>query len=198
MTEDEARAWTEQRFGSAAVDRLARFAACVLEENSRQNLISPTSAPHIWTRHIVDSLQLAALGGEELWLDIGTGGGFPGLAIAIVRSQPMMLVEPRRKRAEFLRQCAEAFGLRHVTVVAAKVENVICSAGIISARAVASVENLLHAAAHCSTFGTRWLLPRGAVNTAELASIAAKRSMMFHVEHSITQRESSIVVMSAR
>lgn len=198
MTENDARAWVGERFGAEAVGRLSAFANEVIAENVRQNLISPASVEQIWVRHIVDSLQLVALAQDGPWLDVGTGGGFPGLAIALVRDGPMMLVEPRRKRAEFLQRCVDILGLAHVEISARKVEQVTWPATTISARAVTSIENLLRAAGHCATPSTQWLLPRGAVDGAELTQTARRHGLMFHVEHSVTQAGSAIVVLNAR
>ncbi len=198
MTEDEAQDWTRARFGAEATERLAAFLAMVVEENGRQNLIAPSTIGTIWDRHAVDSLQLVALadGAGDRWLDIGTGGGFPGLAVAAVRPYAMILVEPRRKRAEFLAACVDRLGLGdRVTVETAKVENVQATVDIISARAVSSVGNLLRGAAHCATQDTRWLLPRGRLDEGERAVLQQTWRMMFHVEHSVTNPESAIVVL---
>ncbi|RZM33276.1 MAG: 16S rRNA (guanine(527)-N(7))-methyltransferase RsmG, partial [Sphingomonas sp.] len=106
MTEDDAQSWTTERFGAEATERLNAFVAMVVEEAPHQNLIAPSTIPTIWDRHVVDSLQLIALAGADTsakrWLDIGTGGGFPGMVVALVREGPVDLVEPRRRRADFL------------------------------------------------------------------------------------------------
>lgn len=199
MTEEEAFAWATERLDDRTIDRLQRFAAMVIGENERQNLISPASIPFIWSRHIVDSLQLLNLAdGPECWLDVGTGGGFPGVVVAIARGGPVILAEPRRKRATFLAECVAALGLSDVRVEGSKVEQVVASAAVISARAVTSIGNLLRAAAHCATPDTRWLLPRGSIDRNELSDLASTFGMVFHVEQSITHAGSSIVIMEAR
>ena len=200
MTEDEARDWVRARVSAEEFDALSQFVAWVVEENDRQNLISPASVPAIWVRHVVDSLQLRELAGgpSGSWLDIGTGGGFPGMVLAITGCAPIMLVEPRKKRAAFLDGCADRLGLSGVTVAACKVEQVDWIADVITARAVASVEKLLLAAAHCATTRTRWLLPRGTVDTAALPSLSARHQLVFHVEQSLTQSDSAILVLEGR
>lgn len=199
MTEEEALAWVEARFDPAIVERLHTFAAMVIDENMRQNLISPASMTAIWSRHIVDSLQLLAFApATGMWIDIGTGGGFPGMVVAIARGGPVMLVEPRRKRADFLQQSVDRLELPDTSVAAAKIERVVGSAAVISARAVDRIENLLRAAAHCATPKTRWLLPRGSIDRTQLKALAADRRLMFHVEQSLTSEASSIVVLEAR
>lgn len=198
MTEDEARNWVLARFGAEATERLSAFLMMVVEENDRQNLIAPSTIATIWDRHAVDSLQLLALAGDgaKNWLDIGTGGGFPGLAVAIVKPLTMALVEPRKRRAEFLSDCVERLGLSdRVSVHTAKVQNVAAISDVISARAVATIGNLLRAASHCATKETRWLLPRGQVGERELVALRQHWRVMFHVEHSVTNPESSIVIL---
>ena len=200
MTEDDAKAWIAERFGAEATDRLAAFLDMVVAEAPHQNLIAPSTIPTIWDRHVVDSLQLVALAGANTgakrWLDIGTGGGFPGMVVALVREGPIDLVEPRRRRADFLQLCVARLGLGgQVSVHASKVENATADAAIISARAVASLQNLLRSAAHCATKETRWLLPRGRFDEEELAALNQHWRFMFHVEQSVTNPESSIVVL---
>jgi len=197
MTEDDAKAWVAERFGIEARDRLGAFLDMVVAEAPHQNLIAPSTIESIWVRHAVDSLQLIGMAGAaKRWTDVGTGGGFPGLAVAVVMPVTMVLVEPRRRRADFLSLCIARLGLSdRVSVEAKKIENVVGTADIISARAVASVENLLRAASHCATKDTRWLLPRGRLDDDELAALHKHWRFMFHVEQSVTNPESSIVVL---
>ena len=198
MTEDEAKSWAAERFGRPVLERLDHFVSLVIDENSRQNLISPASVASIWSRHVVDSLQLLPLVDDARdWLDIGTGGGFPGMVIAIASATPMLLVEPRRKRADFLEHCACSLELPAVSVAASKIEQIEAKAAVISARAVAPIGNILRAASHCATPATQWVLPRGSVDKAELATIAQRYRLMFHVKQSLTNADSSIVVLSA-
>ena len=147
MTEQDARDWVAARFDAAAIDRLARLAAIVVAESDRQNLIARSTLDQIWSRHIVDSLQLLGHAHPGRWLDIGSGAGFPGLAVAAAEPhRPMILVEPRRLRADYLRQAALSLGLSNVEVIAAKVESVREKAQVISARAVARIAALFAAA----------------------------------------------------
>lgn len=195
MTEDEARDWIADRFSPKERARLERFAAMVAEETERQNLIAPSTLATLWTRHMVDSLQLVDFAPVDgAWLDIGTGGGFPGLAVACVRETAVHLVEPRRKRAEFLAHAAEALGLPHVQVHGCKVEAVDARARVVSARAVAAIPALVEAARHVASRDTIWLLPRGRVTPDETAGLHAQ-ARVFHVEQSLTDPESKIVVL---
>jgi 16S rRNA (guanine527-N7)-methyltransferase len=197
VTEDEARGWIEERHGAAGVDAMARLAALVRDEATRQNLIAPSTLDEIWTRHIVDSAQLIPLADASAgtWLDIGTGAGFPGLVVAALTDRSIWLVEPRKRRADFLSACCDALGVAsRTTVVTGKVERIEVQAAVISARAVASLWELLAAAAHCSTWNTLWLLPKGRSAREEIASAQQSWHGVFHVERSVTDPESLIVI----
>ncbi|MDQ1228903.1 16S rRNA (guanine(527)-N(7))-methyltransferase RsmG [Sphingomonas sp. SORGH_AS_0879] len=198
MTEDQARDWVAQRFGEEAAERIDHFLSLVIVENDQQNLIAPSTIPTIWARHALDSVQLIPLAdrADGQWVDIGTGGGFPGMVVALAWPGRMALVEPRKRRADFLRDCADKLGIAdRVAVHASKIEAVDVKADIISARAVATVENLLRAAAHCGKQETRWLLPRGRLDEREMKTLKRQWRFVFHVEHSITSADSSIVIL---
>lgn len=199
MSEDEAKAQVEALVGQWAMPSLQKLAALVVAGNTRQNLIAQSTIDSIWSRHILDSVQLLRWGrpSTKPWLDIGSGGGFPGLAVASTHSGPMILVEPRRKRAEFLRDVAAALTLRHVTVLQQRVETVLMDdAGTISARAVAPLRVVFRLAHHCSSKNTRWLLPRGASYDADLHAAQQDWKGVFHVEHSLSDPAAAIIIAS--
>ena len=197
MTEDEARELVRAEVGNEAYRGLERLVELVIAENQRQNLIGPSTIGAIWNRHILDSIQLITLAGPEpgLWLDIGTGGGFPGLAVAFASRRPMILAEPRRRRAEFLADVVDELRLGHVQVRQHKVEQINdIHAAVISARAVSSIVALFSAGSRCSTPQTQWLLLRGANYDNDVQQAMAAWSATFHVEHSLTDPRSRIVV----
>lgn len=196
MTEDEARHWIDARFGQSGLTAMEKLAALVRNEAARQNLVSAVTLGSIWSRHIVDSAQLLTLADEPgTWLDIGSGAGFPGLVVAALGEREVCLVEPRRKRAEFLIHAASAMALgSRVTVAAQKVERVAIPSAIISARAVAPLETIFAAAWQCATESTLWLLPKGAGAREEMARAKQSWHGSFHVERSVTDAESLIVL----
>ncbi|HMO74445.1 MAG TPA: 16S rRNA (guanine(527)-N(7))-methyltransferase RsmG, partial [Sphingopyxis sp.] len=165
-SEEGARAWLAEVFAPTPEQwvRLERFAAMLMAENERQNLIAASTIPTLWVRHIADSAQLLALDadGEGLWVDLGSGPGLPGLVVAILSERPMLLVESRKRRCEFLRGVAGELGLGHVEVAESPLERVETrAAGTISARAFAPLDKLIDLSARFSTESTRWLLPKG-------------------------------------
>jgi 16S rRNA (guanine527-N7)-methyltransferase len=200
MTEDEARVLVGERFGAERTQRVADFLALVREENDRQNLIAPSTVETIWVRHGLDSAQLLFHVEQRSgdWLDIGTGGGFPGMVVALLFDGAVTMVEPRKKRAEFLGECIRRLNIPNAVVVASKVEAVDGQFAIISARAVASVEKLLQAAGHCAKPDTRWILPRGRIEADQLTSLRRDRTRLFHVEQSLTDPGSSILIVDRK
>ena len=98
MNEDQARDWAVERFGEDAAARIDWFLDRVVVENDQQNLISPSTIGTIWSRHAVDSAQLIPLAdrADGQWIDIGTGGGFPGMIVAIAWPGRVALSNPAR------------------------------------------------------------------------------------------------------
>jgi len=203
-TEDEARAYLAGVTDAEGMARLEAFAALVLAENQRQNLIAKATEPHIWQRHMADSAQLlenvsretlgANAGGP--WLDLGSGPGFPGLVIAILcPNMPVVLVESRGRRVEFLESAVTALDLRKCRVEGHRLERITpFAARAISARAFAPLSKLLSLSAPFSTSTTRYVLPKGRSAAQELEALKPSIRAMFHVKHSLTDPDAGIIV----
>jgi 16S rRNA (guanine527-N7)-methyltransferase len=180
------------------LSRLDRYAELLAEWQQRMNLVGPSTLPHIWDRHFRDSAQLLPIAGAgRSWLDIGAGGGFPGLVLAILDPEAhFTLVESIAKKCRFLSHVAHETALDgHVTVANVRVEALVGSKyDVITARATASLETLFDWGLRFAGSGTHWILPKGARVQEELAS-AAKR---FHFDHELipsrTDSDARIVV----
>ena len=115
LSADRANALALTPVSRETAQRLDRFVALLLAWQSRTQLIATSTVPHLWTRHIADSLQLIDLApGARTWVDVGTGGGFPGLVIACaLAADPaaaVHLIESNVKKAAFLREAQQATG----------------------------------------------------------------------------------------
>lgn len=199
MTEDDGKAWIAARVPRETFDRLEMLVELVLAEMPNQNLIAASTADHIWVRHIVDSAQLATLAPERIrrWADLGSGAGFPGLVVALVRPElKMTLVESRRKRFEFLSHMVAELGLAdRVTVAGQRLETLAASAAeVISARAFAPLDRLLPLAHRLSSPDTIWLLPKGRSAPSELEAVTASWQGDFRITPSVTDPEAAIIV----
>lgn len=146
MDEDEGKAWlTTLNVSRETLARLDRFVALLRAANDHQNLVSANSLDHVYARHIVDSAQLWRLApSARSWLDLGSGAGLPGLVLAILSDAPVILVESRRLRIEWLHHAVALLHLTNVRIEASRLELVErFTAGVITARAFAPLPRLL-------------------------------------------------------
>lgn len=198
--EAEACAYVKTLCDDCAYAKLERFAELLVDENSRQNLVSRGTLRSIWQRHIADSAQLIEHAGPERldspWLDLGTGAGLPGIIVAIIRpALPVKMVESRKRRIEWLQLLASELALPNCEVLGQRLESLApVEAGVISARAFAPLPKLLDLAARFSNGRTLWLLPKGQSAAQELTELPGKFGKMFHVEQSLTDIKAGIIV----
>jgi 16S rRNA (guanine527-N7)-methyltransferase len=202
LDEAGARAFCASLTDSEGLERLDRLEDLLRLENRQQNLIARASEDIIWQRHFADSAQLLSYVPREtgVWLDLGTGAGFPGLIVAALRPQTrVVLVESRRRRAEWLAKAAEELGLGCCRVEAQRLEKIgTMSAGVISARAFAPLAKLIDLSSRFSTRDTVWLLPKGRSARQEVSELPHLTAKMFHVEQSVTDSDAGIVVGRGR
>ncbi len=196
MTEEEARAALD--VPRETLDRLDRFVSLLREENERQNLVSRASLDQLWVRHILDSAQLVRFSRAErgAWLDLGSGPGFPGLIVALLRASPVTLVESRKLRADFLHRAAALLGVeQRTTIRCARIEAVPSQTfDVISARAFAPLGKLLAIAERFAAPETLWVLPKGRNAKSELEAAESLWQGDFRLEPSLTDAEAQIIV----
>jgi 16S rRNA (guanine527-N7)-methyltransferase len=155
---------------------LESFAALLLKWNQTQNLVSRETVDQLWMRHIADSLQLLPLlkDWDRFVLDIGSGGGFPAIPLAIASDQlrRFWLVEPIAKKASFLRTVARELKLA-IFVEGVRAEQiaveVIPSISVITSRALAPLPRLLELSEPFFRSHTRALFHKGREHGEELA-----------------------------
>ena len=201
--EAQARAFISEWGGAEAIEKLEALGAALREENERQNLVSRGSLDTMWIRHFADSAQLLAhvpRGTQGAWFDLGSGAGFPGLVLAILRpEQPTVLVESRRRRVDWLEAMREKLALEKCEIEGKRLELVESrKAAVISARAFAPLPKLLSLSSRFSTAGTYWVLPKGRSAAQEVSELPKAQRKLFHVEQSLTDDEAGIVVGKGR
>lgn len=134
-------------------ENLLAFEAMFVTWARRINLVAPSTLGDVWNRHILDSAQLAALAPEALrWLDLGSGGGFPGMILALLlRERPgasIDLVDSNRKKTAFLQAAAGQFSLPariHSQRIGAEIKG-LTQPDVVTARALAPLPELLELA----------------------------------------------------
>lgn len=140
-------------------DALHKFSDLLRKWTPKINLISTGTVDTLWTRHLADSAQLWDLAPHQArWVDLGSGGGFPGLVVAVLgRDCPgfsMTLVEADQRKSAFLRTAVRELDLE-VDVVARRIDDIRpLNAEVLTARALAPLPKLL-------SFAHRHLLPDG-------------------------------------
>lgn len=180
----------------AAMPLLEHYVEMLLAENQRQNLISRASEAEVWSRHILDSLQLAQFAREKdaTWVDIGSGPGLPGLVLAILGRWQMVLIEPRPRRTAFLTTVVDTLALPNVTIHTAKAQQVIVGADLVTARAVAPLADLFAMTRQMAHPDTRYILPKGRSAAADVDLAMRTWQGLFHVEQSLTDPDAGIVL----
>lgn len=181
-------------------ERLRIYAALIEKWTPRINLISRASLPHLHTRHFADSAQLHALAPHPIahWVDLGSGGGFPGLVIAILAQETgspaqVTLVESDARKSAFLRTVIRETGV-NATVITERIEAAEpLQADVLSARALADLSVLLgHAEQHLAPGGTA-LFPKGASWRKELTEAQSKWQFVSRIDTSKTDPEAVIL-----
>jgi len=180
-------------------DRLEAFAALTVKWTTKINLISRSTVPDLWDRHIVDSAQVFQYAIEpKHWVDIGSGGGFPGIVLAIMAKElfpntKFTLIESDARKCTFLRTAIREFDL-NAYVITQRIEKAEPQgADVVSARALDSISNLMpHLKRHLIPTGTA-LLMKGRTYAAELDEISSDWAFDLAEYPSITDPDSRIL-----
>jgi len=184
------------------LERLEIYAALLEKWTSRINLISRASVPVIWERHIWDSFQLAEFiePEQERWLDIGSGGGLPGLVTAIVakeRAPDLMttLVESDQRKATFLRAVIRELELDG-TVESRRIEELNPhDADVLSSRALANLPKLLeHVERHRRSTGKALFL-KGTSFEKEVEESRETWQFDLEIRPSLTDPQAAVLVI---
>ena len=156
--------------------RLDRYLALLTEWQAKTNLVAPSTLPHLWTRHVADSLQLVSLvPTAKTWVDLGSGGGFPGIVLACVMAERpgarVHLVERNSKKAAFLREAlriTSAPGVVHLAEIGDTVDRFAEPVDCVTARALAPLNQLIGFAEPLVQKGAKALFLKGQDVEAEL------------------------------
>ncbi|MCP1840515.1 16S rRNA (guanine527-N7)-methyltransferase [Bradyrhizobium sp. USDA 4524] len=156
--------------------RLDRYIALLLTWQAKTNLVAPSTLPTLWTRHVSDSLQLLSLmPTAKSWVDLGSGGGFPGVVLACALAETpgasIHLVERIAKKAAFLREAirvTESPGAVHLADIGDTVDRIPGPIDCVTARALAPLHQLIGFAEPWVKKGAKALFLKGQDVEAEL------------------------------
>jgi 16S rRNA (guanine527-N7)-methyltransferase len=181
-------------------ERLDIFAALLAKWNPSINLVGKSTLPTLWARHFLDSAQIFELAPEaKRWADLGAGGGFPGLIVAILAAerQPglrVTCVESDKRKATFLRSVVREAGIS-ADIVADRIEAVPpLGAQVVSARALAPLAGLLALGTRHLAPGGTAIFPKGAAWKDEVAE--ALESWAFRLDTYPSKTDSDATILN--
>ena len=181
--------------------RLDRYIDLLLEWQTKTNLVAPSTLPNLWTRHVSDSLQLLALApSARRWVDLGSGGGFPGIvlacALADMPDTMVHLIERNAKKAAFLREAlriTNSPGAVHLADIGDSVDRISGTIDCVTARALAPLHQLIGFAEPLVRRGAKALFLKGQDVEAELTEATKYWNIAPHLHPSRTSGHGWIV-----
>jgi 16S rRNA (guanine527-N7)-methyltransferase len=188
--------------------RLETYDRLLRQWQKAVNLVAPRTLDDVWHRHFADSAQIVAHipAGAGPIVDLGSGGGFPGLVTAILlaersSSPPVTLVEADTRKAAFLREVARAVAVP-VDILVMRIENAetqvkLADAGIITARALAPLDRLFSAIAASFQPRATGLFLKGRDAAAEIADAEKSYAFRASLVPSVTDPDARLIVVTA-
>lgn len=203
MTPDHLDHLCGRKVSRETYEDLSAFTGILTKWNDRINLISRSTISDVWTRHIVDSIQVFDLSdaASDHWADLGAGGGFPGIVAAIMAKEAVpgrrfSFVESDQRKSAFLSTVVRELGL-NAEIRTDRIENTLpLNADILSARALAPLPQLLvFAGRHLAPTGIAFL-PKGANYQAEIDE--ALESFRFDLQKHPSKTDPQAVILAIK
>jgi 16S rRNA (guanine527-N7)-methyltransferase len=174
--------------------RLDRYIDLLQQWQAKTNLVAPSTLPHLWTRHVADSLQLLSIApSARRWVDFGSGGGFPGIVLACALAEmpdgTVHLIERNAKKAAFLREAlrvTNAPGVVHLSDIVDTVDSNLTRIDCITARALAPLHQLIGWAEPLMKQGAKALFLKGQDVESELTEATKYWNMNPRLHSSLT------------
>lgn len=191
------------------LERLETYAALLVKWQRTINLVAPGTLDAVWQRHFADSAQILALmpPNAQSWLDLGSGGGFPGLVLAILLNDPgrekppkhIRLIESDVRKAAFLREVARQVGIS-VDILCERIEKIAIhdkfDSDVITARALAPLDRLLPLVSPFFSVKSKAFLLKGQNVQSEVQAAEKNWQLTYDLVPSRTDRDARIVVIS--
>lgn len=174
--------------------QLVGFVQILLKWQEKLNLISKESIPTLWERHVVDSAQLLHfLPQEGKIVDLGSGGGFPGIVLSILRNDDVILLEKDERKATFLRHVSRVLSLK-TKVICQRIETVdSLHSPLITSRALTSLNHLMAYMQHLGTDSVQGYFLKGKTTDEEVSEAA--QTWIFNVEKFPSRTDQSGVII---
>ncbi len=203
MTFDAAQFQEHENVSRETIERLELYLSLLEAWNPSAGMIAKSTFADIWFRHVLDSAQLLRHFPNEArtGVDLGSGGGFPGMVLAVMSAErrpelQFALIEANQRRCQFLRHVSICTGVS-VEVVSGRVESCVPQeADVVTSRGLASLIKLVGLAErHLKTGGT-CVFPKGASHEVEIEEAEHVWEFTIENEPSVTREESAVLVLS--
>jgi 16S rRNA (guanine527-N7)-methyltransferase len=196
------------------LENLTKYAGLLAQWQKAVNLVAPSTLAQVWHRHIADSAQIVSLvpADARTFADLGSGGGFPALVLAIMlagreprRPFTMSLIESDIRKGAFLREVIRQTGLKNhgnaVEILSIRIENSVTQSrvgavDVVTARALASLDRLFQYAFPLFHPGTVGLFLKGRDTEREMDEAQARWSFTARLIPSRTEPDASVVVVT--
>ena len=197
--EDFARAFSVSH---ETMEKLELYERLLLQWQKAVNLVAPTTIPQVWQRHFADSAQLIALAPQaKIWVDLGSGGGFPGLAIAIMIANQkeccVHLIESNSRKCAFLSEAARRTGaparVHNMRIADAASSGAVPIADVVTARALAPLDALLELALPFFGAASTGLFLKGREAGVEIADARKQWTFELKVHPSVSDAQGQIL-----
>jgi 16S rRNA (guanine527-N7)-methyltransferase len=184
------------------LEKLELYERLLLQWQKAVNLVSPATLPHIWQRHFADSAQLRALAPQaRTWVDLGSGGGFPGLAIAIMLANQkecfVHLIESNSRKCAFLSEAVRRTGaaarVHNVRIADAVAKGAVPAADVVTARALAPLDALLELALPFFGNASAGLFLKGREAGVEIAEARKRWAFDLKLHTSVSDAQGQIL-----
>lgn len=196
---DVGRDWFAEQFSvpRGTMAKFDRYAELLTDWQGRMNLVGPATLPDIWRRHFADSAQVTRhIAAGHHWLDIGAGGGFPGMVLATLGWGRFTLVDSVTKKCRFLEALRDELDLGgQVVIVPARVEQLpTLGVEVVTARATADLARLFDWSIRHARPGGTFIFPKGRRWQEEVAGASKEFAFDLQSEPSMTDADARILV----
>ncbi len=185
--------------GKSILTKLNEYKKILIKENETMNLIGKSTIIDLDERHLLDCIQIVKYlpQHEKSIMDIGTGAGLPGIILSIIGFKNLHLVEKSPKKSSFLENCKLRLGLNYVVHNKSISEISNLNVDYITARAFASIEQIISMTKKIINKQTKFILLKGRSYLTELETINQQK-YFWETHPSITSSESKIIIMGAK
>ena len=187
-------------FTNAAMAKLERYAALITQWNKAINLVAPSTLPHLWERHLLDSAQLWPIiheSDDTTLVDLGSGGGLPALVLAMAGAKHVTMVESDTRKCVFLREVSRETNLTNVTIINERIEKTQgIESPIITARALASLAQLVEWSLPLLKPNGKMVFLKGADVEQEISALPLEYQGKITLKQSVTASDARIVTIT--